>query len=117
MTIDEIIKKVDGWANNRTRYDGQEPRWDEALVAEIRSLREAVRVLGEYAAEWQVANGASDLTGTIRGDYGDDDAWTLTEGVSAALRIDEADRSMMANPIAAAAVEAARKGGNDEQED
>lgn len=80
-------------------------------AAEIRSLREAVRVLGEYAAEWQVANGASDLTGTIRGDYGDDDAWTLTEGVSAALRIDEADRSMMANPIAAAAVEAARKGG------
>lgn len=42
MSIDEIIKKVDGWANNRTRYASQEPRWDEALVAEIRSLRKAL---------------------------------------------------------------------------
>jgi len=42
MTIDEIIKEVDSKAMGRTRWEGQEPRWDEAMVAEIRSLRKAL---------------------------------------------------------------------------
>jgi len=42
MTIDEIIKEVDSKAMGRTRWEGQEPRWDEAMVAEIRRLRKAL---------------------------------------------------------------------------
>lgn len=42
MTIDEIIKEIDSKASGRTRWKGQELLWDEALVAEIRSLRKAL---------------------------------------------------------------------------
>jgi hypothetical protein len=39
MTVDEIIKQVNIKASGRTRYEGQEPFWDEVLVAEIERLR------------------------------------------------------------------------------
>ena len=42
MTIDEIIKEIDSKSMGRTRYAGQELKWDEALVAEIRRLRRAL---------------------------------------------------------------------------
>jgi len=42
MTIDEIIKQVGIKASGRTRYPGQEPFWDEVLVAEIERLRKLV---------------------------------------------------------------------------
>lgn len=39
MNIDKAIADVRSKANGRTRYEGQEPRIDEVLVAEIDRLR------------------------------------------------------------------------------
>ena len=88
MTIDEIIKEIDSKASGRTRWKGQELLWDEALVAEIRRLREAVRVLAEVAV-----------------------AATSDAEENYYTNIRRAMMKVSANPIAAAAVEAARKGG------
>lgn len=41
--VDDVIREVKSRAAGRTRYEGQEPRWDEVLVAEIERLREAIR--------------------------------------------------------------------------
>ena len=39
--LESIISAVREKARGRTRFDGQEPFWDEALVAEIARLRAA----------------------------------------------------------------------------
>lgn len=39
MDIDRIIKEINEKSQYRTRYAGQEPRWDETLVNEIERLR------------------------------------------------------------------------------
>lgn len=43
MTPDEAIAIVKSKAECRTRYDGQGPRVDEVLVAEVERLRDALR--------------------------------------------------------------------------
>lgn len=47
MKIDEIIRLVKSKASGRTRFEGQEPYWDEALVEEIERLREENEILKE----------------------------------------------------------------------
>lgn len=37
--VEDVIREVKAKAAGRTRYVGQEPRWDELLVAEIDALR------------------------------------------------------------------------------
>jgi len=45
MRVDEVIAEVRARAAGRTRYAGQEPRYDELLVAEIERLRDGLRQL------------------------------------------------------------------------
>jgi hypothetical protein len=42
MTFDEILEQVNIKATGRTRWEGQEPFWDEQLVKEIERLREII---------------------------------------------------------------------------
>ncbi len=56
-TIDEIIKEVRSKARGRTRYAGQEPFWDEMMVAEIERLRREVEEWRTAAVEWRAAAG------------------------------------------------------------
>jgi len=55
ITVDEVIKRVRIKANGRTRYEGQEPFWDELLVAEIERLREQVLDL-QSEIDWAYAD-------------------------------------------------------------
>lgn len=50
MLVDKIIATINTKASGRTRYEGQEPFWDEVLVAEIERLRKAVVTLRDYAS-------------------------------------------------------------------
>ena len=45
MTPDEALSIVDTKAAGRTRYEGQEPRVDEVLAAEVRRQREEIAAL------------------------------------------------------------------------
>ena len=45
-TIDAILADIDERGRGRTRYDGQEPRRDEMMAAEIRRLRATIRING-----------------------------------------------------------------------
>lgn len=52
MTVDEIIKQVRIKASGRTRYEGQEPFWDEVLVEEIERLRAKIRNIQEVVDKY-----------------------------------------------------------------
>jgi hypothetical protein len=58
MTVDEIIKQINIKSSGRTRWDGQEPFWDEVLVAEIGRLR---GLLSWYAAALNKYSQADDV--------------------------------------------------------
>lgn len=46
-TVDEIIAEIKSRANGRTRHEGQQPFWDEVLVAEIEDLRRQLTELAD----------------------------------------------------------------------
>ena len=44
-TVDDVIREYKVIFSGRTRYEGQEPRDDELLVAEIERLRNRIELL------------------------------------------------------------------------
>ena len=63
-TIDDVLADYDGIMSGRTRYEGQDLRDDELMIAEIKRLRGQVAALWEAAREFWAANeAAAEMTG------------------------------------------------------